>query len=581
MGLHREPGDDPDRDHRLGRLSLPRDAGTDARAVPRGPLQPRIPHLLRTRRLHRRSPQLRDLPRGHRALHHRDDRDRPLLVSVGDGTPAHFGGDLRLPRRADHRDRLRLPPGDRHERGLSPDHRLPPERDRLAADRRRAPAAARGALDDRPARHQRGDAVQRGVLAHRRLHHLLHHEGVAGGHGYNAAALTPHEAKMASVLEGWRWRVLLLVALVVPICVKTVLEHPDFAGIAAGIQADLAAEPASRHVMLRVPTAPGHLLPAGLLGLMLTAMYGSYLAVDNAYLHSWASIGVQDVVLPIRSMFTDRPLSPRVQIGLIYLAVVGVAAFAFLFGLRFESSQYVAMWATITGSVFVAGAGSVIIGGLYWRRGSTAAAWSAMFVGIVLSLYAILAKEQLAQAVVRRAARHAARAAGAGDARDPSESLAERAGARLPHHPLRHRDLRDRLPARAARAVQPRAHALSRPVSRTPARERAGVSRRVRVVAPALARAARLHARVQSHRHGDHLDHRRLAASLDGDLRGRNGVGALRPSDGGDLDRVLARVHLAHLRRRLRHRRVVLDRRLPRPPPHVRASPPLSRRRGR
>ena len=36
------------------------------------------------------------------------------------------------------------------------------------------------------------------------------------------------------------------------------------------------------------------------------------------------------------------------------------------------------MFLALTGAIFVGGAGSAIIGGLYWKRGTTAAAWTAM-----------------------------------------------------------------------------------------------------------------------------------------------------------------------------------------------------------
>jgi SSS family solute:Na+ symporter len=215
-----------------------------------------------------------------------------------------------------------------------------------------------------------------------------------GDQGYNAAALTPHEAKMAQLLSGWRWRVLMLVALVVPIGVKTMLVHPDFAPAAAAIQPIIDQQPtAALQAESRVPLALGAFLPAGLLGLFVAAMYGAYLSTDDTYLHSWGAIFVQDVVLPIRSMFTESPLAASTHLLLLRIAIFAVAAFAFCFGLLYQSSQYIAMWGAITASVFVAGAGVVIIGGLYTRRGTTPAAWSAMTVGLVLSLFGILAKD--------------------------------------------------------------------------------------------------------------------------------------------------------------------------------------------
>ncbi len=215
-----------------------------------------------------------------------------------------------------------------------------------------------------------------------------------GDQGYNAAAITPHEAKMATVLSGWRWRVLMLVALVIPVCMKVFLTHPDYAAAAAPVQDAMAAlDTDALRAEARVPMALGIVLPAGLLGMFVAAMFGAYLSTDDTYLHSWATIFVQDVALPVRQFLGGAPLSPRTHILLVKAMVLVIAVFAFLWGLYYRPNQYVAMWASLTGSVFVAGAGSAIIGGLYWSRGTTLAAWLSMLTGIGVSAFGILAKD--------------------------------------------------------------------------------------------------------------------------------------------------------------------------------------------
>ena len=215
-----------------------------------------------------------------------------------------------------------------------------------------------------------------------------------GDQGYNAAAITPHEAKMATVLSGWRWRVLMLVALVIPICVKVFLTHPNYAAQAQPVHDAIAALPTDAYrAEGRVPLALGLILPAGILGMFVAAMYGAYLSTDDTYLHSWATIFVQDVVLPVRQMFTAAPVSTAAHLRLVKGSVLAIAVFAFWFGLNYKPNQYVAMWSALTASVFVSAAGSVIIGGLYWSRGTTRAAWSSMFVGIAVSAFGILVKD--------------------------------------------------------------------------------------------------------------------------------------------------------------------------------------------
>jgi len=217
-----------------------------------------------------------------------------------------------------------------------------------------------------------------------------------GDAGYNAAAITPHEAKMATILSGWRWRVLMLVALVIPVCVKVFLTHPEYAAEAAAVHATIESLPTDAlRAEARVPLALGIILPAGLLGLFVAAMFGAYLSTDDTYLHSWGSMMVQDVILPIRAAFTDAELSPGAHLRLLRLSILVVALFAFGFGLVYTPNQYVAMWGALTASVWVAAAGSVIIGGLYWSRGTATAAWWSMGVGIAFSAWGILVKDHL------------------------------------------------------------------------------------------------------------------------------------------------------------------------------------------
>ncbi|MDA0803835.1 MAG: sodium:solute symporter [Planctomycetota bacterium] len=206
-----------------------------------------------------------------------------------------------------------------------------------------------------------------------------------GDQGYNSAASSPHEARMAQLLAGWRWRVLMLVTIIVPLAVRCFLTSPEHADAAATVHDVLAAQPTDAlKAELRTPLALAAMLPAGILGLVVAAMLGAAVSTDNTYLHSWGAIFVQDVVLPLRG----KPLSRKAHLLLLKLAILGVAVFAFLFSLLYEPTQYIAMFAALSATVFVGGAGCAIIGGLYWRRGSTQAAWGAMLTGMGLSALA-------------------------------------------------------------------------------------------------------------------------------------------------------------------------------------------------
>jgi SSS family solute:Na+ symporter len=137
---------------------------------------------------------------------------------------------------------------------------------------------------------------------------------------------------------------------------------------------------------LTVPIALTKLLPVGLMGAFAAVMLAAAIGCNDTYLHSWGSIFIQDVVMPLRK----RPFASAEHLKFLKLAILGVAAFSFVFSLLFQQSEYIFLFFAITGAIFAGGSGAVIIGGLYWKRGTTAAAWSAMIVGAVTSVGGII-----------------------------------------------------------------------------------------------------------------------------------------------------------------------------------------------
>lgn len=211
-----------------------------------------------------------------------------------------------------------------------------------------------------------------------------------GTQGYNCSAINAHEAQMSFILGQWRFRVQMLIVIVLPVCIRTFLSHADFAAAAAPVHEAIGAigDPAMQN-QLRSPLAMRAMFPTGLLGLASVPMLGALVATHGTYMHSWGAILTQDVILP----FFRRPLTPQRHLIMLKLAMLGTAVFAFCFSLVFQHTQYIAMYLSLTGAVFVGGAGSCIIGGLYWKRGTTQAAWAAMLTGMTLAMAGILIKQ--------------------------------------------------------------------------------------------------------------------------------------------------------------------------------------------
>ena len=213
--------------------------------------------------------------------------------------------------------------------------------------------------------------------------------GWQASQGYNASAKSPHEARMGRIIGTWRGYVIWSLATIVPVAVYMVMNSPEFEPLIQNVnsQLDMIKNPNLARQMT-VPIALRQLLPIGLLGGLSVVMICTSLATFDSNLHSWGSIFIQDVIIPIRG----KILSPKQHIKALRLSIIGVAVFVFFWSLLFEVKDYLFMYFSVTSAIFLGGAGSAIIGGLYWKRGTTSAAFSAMIVGSSLAIAGIIIK---------------------------------------------------------------------------------------------------------------------------------------------------------------------------------------------
>ena len=208
-----------------------------------------------------------------------------------------------------------------------------------------------------------------------------------GTQGYNSSAKSAHEAKMGSVLSNWRGVPMVLLLLVVPICAYVVLHHPDFLKQANAVNATLQGiDGDAVRSQLTVPLVLTKIFPAGLMGAFAAVMLAAFVSTHDTYLHSWGSIFIQDVILPLRK----KSFTPKQHLKVLRWSIIGVAVFIFWFSLLFKQSQYILMFFAITGAIYAGGSGAVIIGGLYWKRGTTTAAWAAMITGSSIAVGGII-----------------------------------------------------------------------------------------------------------------------------------------------------------------------------------------------
>ena len=225
-----------------------------------------------------------------------------------------------------------------------------------------------------------------------------------GSQGYLCSASSPHEQKMAGVLGSWRSGFTYLTLTLLCIGAYTYLNSQHYAARAETVHRDIDGMVAAEFPMtadmseieqkeiintretigeqMLVPVALREIIPVGLTGIMLAMMLFLMISTDTTYLHSWGTILVQDVILPVYR----RPISQKAQITMLRCAILFVAVFAWFFSFYFSQSDYILQFFALTGTIYLGGAGACMIGGLYWRKGTTAGAFGAMIVGLFFAL---------------------------------------------------------------------------------------------------------------------------------------------------------------------------------------------------
>lgn len=208
-----------------------------------------------------------------------------------------------------------------------------------------------------------------------------------GNQGYNSSAISAHEAKMGAVVGILRSWAFMITLTLLPLVVYMIMHHPNYADQASHINGMLAGigNDQVRDQML-APVAMTTFIPIGLLGAFAAVMFTAFVTTNDTYLHSWGSILIQDVIAPLRK----KELSTKEHLRYLRFSVIGVALFVYLFSLFFRQTTHIALFMLITGAIWIGGAGSIIIGGLYWKRGTTAGAYCALVIGAVISLAGIV-----------------------------------------------------------------------------------------------------------------------------------------------------------------------------------------------
>ena len=211
-----------------------------------------------------------------------------------------------------------------------------------------------------------------------------------GSQAYHCSAKNPHEAKLAWVLGRYREWGFRYALIIIPLVAYMFMHHPAYAEQADQVNQLLSGieNPEIRDQML-VPTTMTLYMPVGLAGAFAAAMFALFISTHDTYLHSWGTIFVQDILIPLRG----KPLSNKQHILTLRLSVLFVAVFIFCWSMFFRQTQNILLYFAITGAIWMGGAGIVIIGGLYTRWGTTAGAYASLITGSILATTGLILEQ--------------------------------------------------------------------------------------------------------------------------------------------------------------------------------------------
>jgi SSS family solute:Na+ symporter len=211
--------------------------------------------------------------------------------------------------------------------------------------------------------------------------------------GFMGSGKNAHEQRMGGLLGQLRWQGLLCFFMVIALIALMILKHPQYSDIAVNVN----------HVLDTISTNPDNeqrsqamvsavlsrVLPAGVLGLFGAVLVAALISCHTGFMHAWGSVMLQDVIMPFRK----KPLPPRAHIWALRGSIVAVSIIVYAMSLLIQQQENILLYFAAVNSIWLGPAGALMLGGLYWKRGTNMAAAATLAVGVGLAGTVILLQE--------------------------------------------------------------------------------------------------------------------------------------------------------------------------------------------
>lgn len=131
-----------------------------------------------------------------------------------------------------------------------------------------------------------------------------------------------------------------------------------------------------------LPVFLGHVMPWGLLGLLIAAMLAAEMSTDSGYMLTWATVIYNDIISPC----LRTPLSSKTKLLIVRLLVLAIGVFLVFYGLLYKLSDEAWNYLAVTGNIYMSSMFTLLVAALYWRGAHRWGAMAAIVLGAIVPL---------------------------------------------------------------------------------------------------------------------------------------------------------------------------------------------------
>ena len=128
-------------------------------------------------------------------------------------------------------------------------------------------------------------------------------------------------------------------------------------------------------------------IPPVLMGFFLAGLLFADISTTDQYILSWSTSIINDCICP----FMKKPFSPQMHITAVKITIFLLCILFFIFGIYYSPTmplwEYMWLCANIIG-----GTGIAMLFGMYWNKASTAGAYAAVLISLIIPISDIIAR---------------------------------------------------------------------------------------------------------------------------------------------------------------------------------------------